>query len=118
MALFEGINQKVTTKAPDYMMMGAAGVIKYSEERLFASIPAVGNGTLKSAGVKAVIGIAAKELLGGFWGNSAALGFTTDAVEDALFALVGPNPATSGISLFGAGSSTAAAGNSILAGAI
>ena len=117
MALFEGINQKVTTKAPDYMMMGAAGVIKYGEERLFASIPAVGNGTLKSAAIKAVVGVAAKEFLGGFWGNAMALGFTTDAVEDALFATVGANPSISGSGLLGTGT-TAATGNMVLSGAI
>lgn len=115
---FLDINKTITTKAPDYLMMIGAGAIKYGEERFLSSIPAVGNGTLKSAAVKAVCGIAAKELIGGFWGNAAALGFTTDAVEDALYSLMGANPAQTngGNSVFGinAGNSSAA----ILPGAI
>ena len=115
---FLDINKTVTTKAPDYLMMVSAGVIKYGEERLLATVPAIGNGTLRSAAVKGVLGIVAKEMLGGFWGNAAALGFTTDAVEDALYSLMGANPAqTNGnAAVFGinAGSSSAA----ILPGAI
>ena len=98
MALFKGLNQNVTTAAPDYAMMGAAGVIKYTEERLLA--PIIGNGTIKSGLIKIVGGVASKELVGGFWGNSAALGFTTDGIEDCLTAVLGSslNNVISGIS--------------------
>ena len=113
---FLDISKTVTTKAPDYLMMVSAGAIKYGEERFLSTTP-VGTGTLKSAAVKGIIGIVAKEMLGGFWGNSVSLAFTTDAVEDALFAVMGANPATSeGNGIFGinAGNSSAA----ILPGAI
>ena len=102
MTFLKGINTKITDKVPDYAMMLSAGVIKYGEERLLASVPVVGNGTLKSAAIKGVLGIVSKEMLGGFWGNACALAFTTDAVEDALYSLMGANPSqTNGNNVFG-----------------
>ena len=114
---FLDISKKITTTAPDYAMMVSAGAIKYGEERLL-STTVVGNGTLKSAAVKGVLGIVAKEMLGGFWGNASALAFTTDAVEDALFALMGANPSqtNNGGGVFGINAGSGS--NAILPGAI
>lgn len=83
------LNQKVTTGAVDYPTLIGAGIVKYFEERALA--PFVGNGTLLSGAVKGAAGfVAHKYGGGGIVGNSVALGFTVDAVEDGLTAVIGP----------------------------
>lgn len=83
------LNQKVTTGAVDYPTLIGAGLVKYFEERTLA--PFVGNGTLISGAVKGAAGfVAHKYGGGGIVGNSLALGFTVDAVEDGLTAVIGP----------------------------
>ena len=82
------LNKNVTKAPVDYSTMIVAGVVKYGEERALA--PIIGNGTLVSAAVKGVAGYAAHHFVGGGTiGDGVALGFTVDAVEDALTAIIG-----------------------------
>jgi len=83
------LGEKVTSQAPDLLMMAGAGVVKYAEERVLAATP-VGNGTLLSAGVKGAISIGAHHFgKGNKYADMVALGFMVDAVEDGLTALLG-----------------------------
>jgi hypothetical protein len=71
-----------------YGTLFGAGLVKFAEERALA--PIIGNGSLKSGIIKLVGGLAAKKFLdGGLIGNSVALGFSIDAVEDILTAVLG-----------------------------
>ncbi len=84
------LGAKVTTSPVDYTTMVGAGLVKYGEERILA--PYIGNATLMSGAIKGVAGFAAHKFLdGGLIGNSLSLGFTVDAVEDILTALIGGN---------------------------
>lgn len=83
------LNEKVTSHAPDYMVMLGAGGVKYFEERLIAGTP-LGNGNLVSGLVKGGIGFAAHHFGGGNKiADMVALGFTVDAVEDILQGFLG-----------------------------
>jgi hypothetical protein len=83
------LNEKVTSHAPDYMVMLGAGGVKYIEERLIAATP-LGNANFFSGLVKGGIGFAAHHFGGGNKiADMIALGFTVDAVEDVLQALMG-----------------------------
>jgi hypothetical protein len=83
------LNEKVTTQAPDYMVMVGAGGVKYFEERLLAATP-LGNGNLVSGLMKGGIGFAAHHFGGSNKiADMVALGFTVDAVEDVLQAFLG-----------------------------
>lgn len=82
------LSKNVTRQPVDYGTMIVAGLVKYGEERMLA--PIIGNGTLVSAAVKGVAGYAAHHFVGGGTiGDGVALGFTVDAVEDGLTALIG-----------------------------
>lgn len=82
------LGAKVTTTAPDYTDMLGAGVVKYVEERALALTP-VGNANIVSALVKGGIGYAAHKTMDGGIGNMISLGFTVDAVEDGITAILG-----------------------------
>jgi len=99
------LNQTVTSSAPSYTTFLGAGVVKYFEEKALAATP-VGNGNLVSAGVKAAIGYGIHHFGGhGQVQDMASMGFTVDAVEDAITALFSGN-LLGGI--FGGGNSSAA----------
>ncbi len=84
------LSQKVTSAPVGYDVMLGAGLVKYAEERVLT--PYIGNATLMSGAIKAAAGFASHKFLdGGLIGNSVSLGFTVDAVEDILTALIGGN---------------------------
>ena len=71
-----------------YLDLFGAGVVKYVEERALAGI--VGNGTFKSGAIKLVAGALARKFAGrGVLGDSVAIGFAVDGMEDILTALMG-----------------------------
>lgn len=83
------LGEKVTSQAPDLLMMAGAGLVKYAEERILAGTP-VGNGTLLSAGVKGAIAVGAHHFgKGNKYADMVSLGFMVDAVEDGLTAILG-----------------------------
>jgi len=100
------LGQTVTRGAPDLLTFAGAGLVKYTEERLLAST-FVGNGTLLSAGVKGAIAVGAHHFAGGNRiGDMVAMGFMTDAVEDALTSVLGSGSLFGGLG-FGGGNATA-----------
>jgi hypothetical protein len=79
----------------DFLDLLGAGAVKYFEERALSGI--IGNGSLKSGVIKLGIGMVARKFLPrGILGDSVALGFSVDGVEDILVNVLGGFGQTSG----------------------
>lgn len=82
------LGKKVSAGGMDYLDLLAAGLAKYATERALS--PIIGNGTIKSGGIKLVGGMGLKAVAGtGPIQNPISLALAIDGMEDILTAVIG-----------------------------